>query len=155
MAKIEIEVPEGKRAEWVNGVLTLVDDTPKEPNEVIKCWHDACEYFGLVRKNFAECTHVYQPYLEAIEALNKLFLIAEAWNKIDGFVPDFSNKNQWKYFPWFIYKNDAAGFVSAGMSYAPANAKAFFGSRLCFKTASRAEQFGKQFIDLWNKVLLP
>ena len=31
MKKIELEIPDGKRAEWVNGVLTLVDDTPKEP----------------------------------------------------------------------------------------------------------------------------
>lgn len=26
MKKIEIEIPNGKRAEWVNGVLTLVED---------------------------------------------------------------------------------------------------------------------------------
>lgn len=26
MKKIEIEIPEGKRAEWINGVLTLVDE---------------------------------------------------------------------------------------------------------------------------------
>lgn len=94
-------------------------------------------------------------HIEALVALNRLFTIAEVWNKADGFVPDFSNRNQRKYFPWFIYKNDAAGFVSAGMRYAPANVNAFFGSRLCFKTASRAEQFGKQFEELYNKVFLP
>lgn len=26
MKKIEIEIPDGQRAEWVNGVLTLVED---------------------------------------------------------------------------------------------------------------------------------
>ena len=29
MKKIEIEIPDGKRAEWVNDVLTLVDDNSK------------------------------------------------------------------------------------------------------------------------------
>lgn len=29
-----------------------------------------------------------------------------------------------------------------------------FGSRLCFKSSSRAEQFGRQFADLYNKVFL-
>lgn len=30
MQKIQIEIPDGKRAEWVNSVLTLVDDKPIE-----------------------------------------------------------------------------------------------------------------------------
>lgn len=29
-----------------------------------------------------------------------------------------------------------------------------FGAHLCFKTSARAEQFGKQFEDLYNKVFL-
>lgn len=152
MAKIEIEIPEGKRAEWVDGVLTLVDDTPKEPNEAIKCWHDAECYLNSEYKEFGKVT---TQHYEALAALNQLFLIAEAWNRIDGFVPDFSNSNQYKYFPWFTYNDDAAGFVFAYTHRTPPSATAPFGSRLCFKTNKRAEQFGKQFIDLWNKVLLP
>jgi len=31
---ITIEVPNGKRAEWVNGVLTLVDEAPQRPKDV-------------------------------------------------------------------------------------------------------------------------
>lgn len=99
-------------------------------------------------------TDINPKHLKALIALNKLFTIAEAWNKEDGFVPDFSNRNQWKYFPWFIYNNDAAGFVSANTVYSPANATAPFGSRLCFKSSARATQFGKQFAELYNKVFL-
>lgn len=152
MAKIEIEIPEGKRAEWVNGVLMLVDDTPKEPNEAIRDWADAADYINSDYKAFVK---VPAQHYEALAALNQLFLIAEAWNKIDGFVPDFSNRNQWKYFPWFTYNNDAAGFVLSATHYAAAYADALFGSRLCFKTERRAEQFGKQFVELFNKVFLP
>ena len=93
-------------------------------------------------------------HIEALIALNELFTIAQAWNKEDGFVPDFSNRNQWKYFPWFIYKNDAACFVCAGTYSTPAAAGAAFGSRLCFKSPERAAQFGKQFAHLYNKVFL-
>lgn len=93
-------------------------------------------------------------HVKALIALNELFTIAQAWNKEDGFTPDFSNKNQTKWFPWFVYSDEAAGFVCANTSPAATNAGAHFGSRLCFKTSARARQFGEQFIDLWNDVLL-
>ena len=93
-------------------------------------------------------------HIEALIALNELFTIAQAWNKEDGFVPDFSNRNQWKYFPWFTYNNDAAGFVFAAASNTATSAHVNFGSQLCFKSESRAEQFGKQFAHLYNKVFL-
>ena len=59
-------------------------------------------------------------HLKAIAALNQLFTIAEAWNKEDGFTPDFSDRNQTKWFPWFVYSDDAAGFVYAATYNAPA-----------------------------------
>lgn len=99
-------------------------------------------------------TDINPKHIEALIALNKLFTIAEVWNKEDGFVPDFSDWHQEKWCPWFKYDKDAAGFVSAAASNAPAIALANIGSRLCFKTSARAKQFGKQFVDLYNKVFL-
>lgn len=93
-------------------------------------------------------------HLNALVALNKLFTIADAWNKADGFVPDFSNSRQYKYFPWFVYNKDAAGFVYAYTNYTASNTAAIIGSRLCFKTANRARQFGEKFADLYNQVFL-
>lgn len=93
-------------------------------------------------------------HIEALIALNKLFTIAQAWNKEDGFVPDFSDWDQDKWFPWFVYDKDAAGFVFAHTSHAPTYAYAHLGSRLCFKSFARAAQFGKQFAYLYNKVFL-
>lgn len=93
-------------------------------------------------------------HIKALVALNELFTIAEAWNKADNFVPDFSDASQYKYFPWFIYDKGAAGFVSANTNYTATNTNAAIGSRLCFKTRNRAIQFGKQFVDLYNQVLL-
>ena len=99
-------------------------------------------------------TDINPKHIEALIALNKLFTIAQAWNKEDGFVPDFSDWNQDKWFPWFKYDKDAAGFVYALTNNAPSAAYAHFGSRLCFKSSARAAQFGKQFAHLYNKVFL-
>lgn len=93
-------------------------------------------------------------HLEALIALNELFTIAEAWNKADGFVPDFLDIKQKKWFPKFKYVKDAAGFVYFHTDFSCAVSSATFGQRICFKTSERAEQFGKQFTDLYNKVFL-
>ena len=91
-------------------------------------------------------------HLKAIAAINQLFTIAEAWNKEEDFTPDFSDWEQDKWFPWFVYDNDAAGFVYANASSTATGADAAIGSRLCFKSSERAEQFGKQFTRLYNEV---
>lgn len=89
-------------------------------------------------------------HIEALIALNKLFTIAQAWNKEDGFVPDFSDWEQRKFYPWFKYDNDTARLVcdSTGCIHVA------IGYRFCFKSVERAEQFGMQFVDLYNKVFL-
>ena len=99
-------------------------------------------------------TDINPMHIEALIALNELFTIAQAWNKEDGFVPDFSNRDQRKWFPWFKYNKNAAGFVYASTALSATSASAGFGSRLCFKSESRAEQFGEQFAHLYNKVFL-
>ena len=99
-------------------------------------------------------TDINPKHIKALIALNKLFTIAEAWNKEDEFVPDFSDLSQDKWFPWFKYKKDIVRFVFAGTDYTPMYTNANISSRLCFKTSKRAEQFGKQFIDLYNEIFL-
>ena len=104
-------------------------------------------------KRLVSC--VNPKHIEALIALNKLFTIAQAWNKEDGFVPDFTDWEQDKWFPWFVYDKDAAGFVCTATYSTPTSANASVGSRLCFKSSARAAQFGKQFADLYNSAFLP
>ena len=111
---------------------------------VLDSYEAAKTYLGEDAKN----------HQKALLALEKLIVIAEAWNKQDGFVPDFDNTNQYKYYPWFKYNDKAAGFVCANAYYTATYTAAHVGSRLCFKSEERAIQFGKQFIDLWNDFLL-
>ncbi len=112
---------------------------------------------GLLHKEIWPCDFLGSlnpKHFEALDALNKLFTIAQAWNLRDGFVPDFSNWNQEKWFPWFKYDKDAGRFEYVLTNNSPDCADTGFGSRLCFKTPERAKQFGEQFIDLYNKVFL-
>lgn len=131
-------------------------------NEVITDFESAREMLGLKALGFLNkfddvtklISDINPKHIEALIALNELFTIAEAWNKEDEFVPDFSDWNQDKWFPWFRYDKDAARFVCVTTNRTPATASASFGSRLCFKTSERAAQFGRQFVDLYNKVFL-
>lgn len=131
-------------------------------NEVITDFESAREMLGLKALGFLNkfddvtklISDINPKHIEALIALNKLFTLAEAWNKEDGFVSDFSDWEQDKWFPWFEYHENVAEFVCIRADNAPTFAYASVGSRLCFKTPERAEQFGKQFVDLYNKVFL-
>lgn len=137
----------------------------KEDNGIEKDFEDAREKLDSFKVTSDEAANHFDQlaqlirnanprHLKALIALNKLFTIAEKWNKEDGFVPDFSNKGQWKYFPWFKYEGESAGFVFADTNRTASIAAADVGSRLCFKSESRAEAFGKKYVDLYNEVFL-
>lgn len=142
--------------------FTLEEVECPQVNEVVTDFKRARKALGLKPNtcyNLSEhvpkfVSDINPKHIEALIALNKLFTIAQAWNKEDGFIPDFSDSKQDKWFPWFEYNENVAGFVYANTGNTPTHASARIGSRLCFKTSERAEQFGKQFEDLYNKVFL-
>ena len=107
--KIEIEIPEGKVAEWkeINGVTTLVlvDEKDNRPvTERIKTFEDACNELGeenvLVQAyRTAEFnTSGNQSDVSDVVAYLKLRVIAEALN--EGWKPKFT-KDEYRYYPWF------------------------------------------------------
>lgn len=145
--------------------FTLEEVDVKDVNEVITGFESARKALGLKPNDYTLFEHlpkfiarfisdINPKHIDALVALNKLFTIAQAWNKEDGFVPDFSNWEQDKWFPWFKYSKDAAEFVCTDTINAATAASAHLGSHLCFKSSERAAQFGKQFEDLYNKVFL-
>lgn len=109
--KIEIEIPEGKRAEWqdVNGVTTLVlvDEVDNRPvTERIKTVEDACNELGeenvLVQAyRTAEFnTSGNQNDVSDVVAYLKLRVIAEALN--EGWEPQFTEcEDRW--YPIFYF----------------------------------------------------
>lgn len=124
----------------------LIEEVETSVEDFISDFESAKRYLNLKGPN--------EKNIAALIALDQLFTIAEAWNKADGFVPDFSDIKQKKWFPKFKYDKDAAGFVYLYTDFSCSFASATFGQRICFKTSERAEQFGKQFAELYNKIFL-
>lgn len=149
MKKIEIEIPDGKCAKWVNGVLTLVDDDVKVR---IKTFEDACNELGenhqyvrayreWMRISYAECKDV--------TAYMKLRIITAALN--EGWEPQFV-VGELRWYVWF--SNKCGGLVCAGVANAGPYSIAGNGVRMAFRTKELAEYAGKQFIDIWCDYLL-
>lgn len=106
---VEIEIPEGKVAEWkvINGVtvLVLVDEVDNRPvTERIKTLDDACNELGeenvfVQAYRTAEFnTSGNQNDVSDVVAYLKLRVIAEALN--EGWEPHFTTDED-RWYPWF------------------------------------------------------
>lgn len=109
MAKLEIEIPTGKKAEWVDGFLKLVD-IEQEPTETkkdnrpiterVKTFEDACKELGEDHKLVQQFKAIEPAIAEDKEAIAffKLGIITAALN--EGWEPDFTNEEEYRYFPY-------------------------------------------------------
>ena len=111
-----------------------------------RCAIDAKKAAWLVRS-------VDNENLKTLITLNKLFTLARAWNKVDGFVPKFLDNGQRKYYPYFVRDSCDAKHIIVNASVT-VGCDALCLNRICFKSEKRALQFGKQFINLFKQVLL-
>lgn len=167
--KIEIEVPNGKKPEWVNGVLTLVDEKPQNVMERVKTFKDACNELGIEHDKWVQDKKDLGLEADVIAYL-KLRIIAAALN--EGWKPQFTT-DEYRYFPWFylytqseidemseeeksrvVYRSFYNAYASGGVacaytSYVSSLTNASIGSRLAFKTRELAEYAGRQFVEIW------
>lgn len=178
--KIEIQVPEGKVAEWkeINGVTTLVlvDEVDNRPvTERIKTFEDAVMATGMTLPfddNQLSCLP------KDVVAYMKLRIIAAALNELheatlDEF-PKFT-KFEYRWYPWFyLYTQEEidemdeekkkkvwrcgggsvdganCGLASAHSVATWTESPAAFSARLAVKSEELAKYFGQQFIDIWS-----
>lgn len=176
MKKIEIEIPEGKEAKWVDGVLTLVDEKPQGITDCIKTFDDAVNALGDNHPLVSQCyraiaTFRYEPMSENLIAYTKLRVICAALN--EGWKPTLDGE-KYRYYVWFyIYTKEeyeklddeekahcvplrsySNANAHGGLVYAYANVAGSYsfsngGVRLSLKTRELAEYCSKQFIDIW------
>lgn len=178
MKEITLEVPEGKRAEWINGVLTLVDEQKVDKRPIIeriKTFKDAYDELG---HNHPLCEEYYQvvnldcKVSKELIAYLKLRIIATALN--EGWEPLFIVDEE-RYYPWFwlctkkeydnmndekkkqrcVFRSGTGKEVDYGLMYVYAfydssYSSSNLGSRLALKTGELAEYAGKQFIDIYK-----
>ena len=178
--KIEIEIPEGKVAEWkeINGLTTLVlvDEVDNRPvTERIKTFEDAVMATGM-RLPFDDNQLSCLP--KDVVAYMKLRIIAAALNELheatlDEF-PKFTT-DEYRWYPWFnLYTQEeidgmdeenkkslwlvggsshddpSCGLASVGSDYGWTNSNASYSARLAVKSKELAKYFGQQFIDIWS-----
>lgn len=178
--KIEIEIPEGKVAEWkeIDGktILVAVDEVDNRPvTERIKTFEDAVEATGMTLP-FDDNQLSYLP--KDVVAYMKLRIIAAALNElnestIDEF-PKFTT-DEYAWHPWFyLYTREeidnmneekkkniwlfggysrsgtSCGLASASSNFAWSDSYLYVSSRLAVKSEALAKYFGQQFIDIWS-----
>ena len=128
----------------------------------IKTYEDACEVLGIDPENQPDVSDCENEDVKSILAYHKLIIICRALN--EGWKPDWTNTSEYKYYPWFQFKQGVlfggaaahgtnAGFVFSSTYYAASSASAHFGSQLCFKTSELAKYAGVQFGEIWNDYL--
>lgn len=174
--EITIPVPDGKRAEWINGVLTLVDEQKVDNRPVterIKTFEDAMLYTGMT---FPIDEQTMALLGADVVAYMKLRVITAALNELsettlDEF-PKFTT-DEYRYYPWFwLYTKEEYdnmseedkgrcvlrsgngahalyGFVGVNAGGDASYSYTYYGSRLAFRTRELALYAGKQFIELW------
>ena len=184
MRRVEIEIPDGKMAKWVNGVLTLVDEKPQNVTERIKTFADAVaessnramsgdEDAGKLLDEWKIITSTAGS--KDLLAYLKLRIITYALN--EGWEPQYT-KGELRWYFWYdittkeqYYKLSAEekirvvgrggfnayayfGLVYASAGYASSFSGSFCGSRLAFKSKELAEYAGKQFVEIYEEYCL-
>lgn len=146
MQTIKIPVPEGfviESFDLKSGEVKLKEQ-PKDVTERIKTIDDVLIDNGWTRERFEEWS---SEMTEDEKAYVILKFLAKSLN--EGWAPDWSDDNQYKYYPWFD--------MSSGFRFNNCDgwgSHSYVGSRLCFKSSQLAEYVGKQFIDVYRKFMV-
>jgi len=179
--KIEVTVPEGKEAKWVNGVLTLVDIEQKDNRPVTErirtfsdAYHSLPEDHPLIKQwlKIEGCEDI-----KDVLAYLKLRIIAAALN--EGWEPQFTTDER-RYYPYFLLytqkeigemdeeqkaklwlfggssdSGSNCGLAYAYSDYVWSSSYAGISARLAVKDAETAKYFGEKFIDIWADYVGP
>ena len=136
---------------------------PEDVKERVKSYEDACEELGI-----PVVTDWGDMKIDEI-AYAKLKTIVWALN--EGWVPDWEDSDQYKYWVWFnmsdlnqwysrvvarscAYSNTGGGVASANCNFTSAVTYSNFGSRLALKSRDLAIYCGNTFASLWAEYLL-
>lgn len=114
--------------------------------ERIKTYEDACEDQGITPLD--QTDFLFLPDIDQKHAFaaHKINTIIRSLN--EGWVPDWNNSSEYKYYVWYKWAGSGSGFTCVG--YDCGCAYSIVGSRLHFKTRELAQYFAKTFIKEIN-----
>ncbi len=116
--------------------------------EKITSFESACEFLGI-EPVLPQVDMLPEKHRKANIAFYKLTIIISALN--EGWEPDWSDWDQYKYYNWFYVDSSAAfRFSDTHSTYT----YTCVGSRLCFKTRALAAYAAKKFEDLYKDYFL-
>ena len=121
----------------------------------IKTFEEACAKLGLDPANLPDFSMMPEKHRAALTAHSKLIIIAEALN--DGWQPDWSNDDEYKYWPYFEItadKDQPSGFGFSLTGFVRWYTYASVGSRLCYSSRELARYAGETFVDLYRAYFL-
>ena len=112
----------------------------------IKTFEDACAKLGI-KSELPDFSMLPEKHQTAMTAHTQLEIIAEALN--GGWVPDWTNEDERKYYPWFDL---SSGFEVDVVCYICQSS--LVSSRLCFKSRDIAKYAVSQFESLYRDYFL-
>ena len=115
----------------------------------IKTFDDACRAMETTEKEFNDRFEKLGLSNDTL-FYEKLKIVVNAINGV--WTPDWSNSDQYKYYPYFAVLGSGVGFSLSGYYYTLAGTCA--GSRLCFESSEKATYAGTQFIEIYKNYLL-
>ena len=148
MNKIKIDIPKGHKASFdeTKGEITFVE-IPKNVKERILTFEDVLKELEINPANFLLGLEDLSPNEVAYRRLK---LIIKAFN--EGWEPDWTNSNEYKYFTRFVM-DSSSGAGSSYYVFGYWRTSSGAGSRLCFKSSDLAVHVGKLFIDDFKQFL--
>lgn len=124
----------------------------------IKTIEDACKALGTTMEQEFPAEAVKLMTDDEL-AYRELKLITKAINQSDGtpWEPDWSNWDEYKYYPWMEVDTSDGNKAGSGFSahgFGCVYAYTVVGSRLCFKSREMALYAGKQFESIYARFWL-
>src|SRR6185369_16767828 len=113
----------------------------------VKTWDDVLEILGKDEDAITPYKKPKDKRERSINAFAKIQAISEVLN--EGWVPDFNNTSQYKYYPYFQKKS--SGWVLC--SYGDYRGYSFLGSGCFYRTSDLALYAGKEFEDIYKDYL--
>jgi len=116
----------------------------------IKSFEDACAKQNVDPTALPDVSMIPEDLRKPIIAAYKLMIIFLAIN--NGWRPDWSDSNQYKYFPWYRVLSSGFGFSYSDYFYG--NADTIVGSRLCTDSSEKALYIAEQFKTEYQEYFL-
>jgi len=146
---LKIKIPEGFEIDSFEASTGEIKfkPIPKDIKERIKTFVDVLIELKIDGKEFFEQTKSL-PTDEL--AYKQLKLVVQALN--EGWMPDWTDSSQYKYYPWFKMGSPSGGGFSY-YDYGYWYTYSYVGSRLCFKSADLAKHAGQLFESIYKDFL--